>query len=156
MKPLTTAVVQSGLVPPSVLEEMNRWGLMEFVQPPKALRSIDEVIDRLREVLESEGFVDVKSTDLDALKEYLEGQSEGKLHLVDDETGEKTSFRISYAKTKMGEYIIPWRSETIEDLMANGQTYLAPKSSKEKIYFADVRELFFGETKAFMVCTPVG
>ena len=37
-------------------------------------------------------------------------------------------------------------------MLTNGRTYLVVDDTH--VFFKDVRELFFGEQKAFMVCTP--
>ena len=51
----------------------------------------------------------------------------------------------------MGEYLIAWRSETIEDMLTNGRSYL--QVDNQRIFFSRIRELFYGDTKAFMACT---
>jgi hypothetical protein len=50
-------------------------------------------------------------------------------------------------------------SESIAEMMTNGETYLRFKNvegQNEHIKFMDVREVFFGDQKAFMVCVGGG
>lgn len=155
MKTLTLAVVKAGILDPGTIAEINRWGLpVEFVEEDKLLTSHDEVVAKIQEALESEDIVQTRSTDLDILNEYLQNQEQGRLHIHDTDTGKKASFSISFCRTTMGEYVIPWRAEAISDLMVNASSHLKVKDTKKRVYFQDVRELFFGEHKAFIVCTP--
>jgi hypothetical protein len=67
-------------------------------------------------------------------------------------------FSITYGRTAIGDYIIPWRSESIRQEMTNGMTYLTvedpPGALKNRVFFKDTREIYYGDTKAFMVCSP--
>ena len=67
--------------------------------------------------------------------------------------GEASKFSITYGKTPTGEYIIAWRGEAISEMLVNGHTFLLEKDDTQ-IFFRDVRDLFFGETKSFIVCVP--
>jgi hypothetical protein len=157
IKPVTLAVVRSGILSPDFLQEVSRWGLpIEFVQVEEKdiLKNAEDVIAHIREALESDDQIRVRDTDLDILQQYLSGQRQGRLFVKAElESGE---FPTSYCVTKMGEYAIAWRSESIFEVMTDPDTYLkiTEDGRTKKIGFSDVRELFFGEHKAFMVCTP--
>ena len=155
MKTLTVAVIKSGILEPETVAEINRWGLpVEFVAEEKLLTTKEEVIAHIQEALESEDIVQSRNTDLDILNEYLQNQQQGRLYIHDTDTGHKTSFTVSFCRTKMGDYVIPWRAEALSDLLINASSHLKVTGTKKKIYFLDVNELFFGEHKAFIVCTP--
>ena len=146
---LTFTVIKSGLVSSDVLSEIQRWGLpVEFVEESKVLTDHTEIVARIQEALEGEDLIETRATDLDVLHKYLGNQQSGRLYVDDGE--EQTNFPITYCLMDMGSYVFPWRSEGIMELMTNGRTYLEAEGGK--VYFQDVRELFFGEHKAFMVC----
>lgn len=158
MNPIANAVLSTGLVDPQVLAELRRWGGVPFEPPaPEPLpRSAEEVAVRIRGALESEGYVLVRETDLAAVDQYTSSMMPGILHLVLDVDAEMqdADVPITFGRTPLGEYIIPWRSAGIQDVLANGMTYLV--EGPQRVFFREVRELFFGETKAFMICTPGG
>lgn len=154
MNSLAAAVLRSGLLDQETVNEFRKWGSpIEFPERlPPFPRNPSEVVILLEEALQSEGFVLTKETDLEILSAYMTTQKQGGLHLsVGDQS---TNFEVTYGMTTSGEYILPWRSETIQEEMTNGQTHLCLRDGTE-IYFKDVRELFFGEVKAFMVCRPL-
>ena len=111
----------------------------------------DQLISALDRALQEEDLVLIRETDLDVLHRYLANTLVGVLHVsMPDETN--GIFDIVFSILETGEYIFPWRYESVEDILANGKTYLAVND--KKIYFSSVRELFFGDHKAFVVCTP--
>lgn len=151
-KPLTDIMVRAGIVPPETIALMERWGmLIEAEGESGEYASAESVVDAIREVQDSGETVKLRDTDLDVIKQYLHGQKPGRLYLKDDVTGEKASYPVFYAETRMKEYVIPWRSESIRELIVEPSSYLKTENG-EKVYFSDVRELFYGDQKAFMVC----
>lgn len=152
-KPVSVAVIESGLIPDEVLAEMTRWGLpLVTVDESQVARSPEQVVRRIQEALEGEDVIRLRDTDLDMIRYYLTEQKPGRLHV------EETSFDVFFCRTKLGEYVIPWKSESIQDMMVDPKTYLSfsektdGASVRHKVFFSDVRELYFGDTKAFMVC----
>ena len=162
MRPIGVAAIKAGLVSDDTLKEMKRWGLLPVGAnddlTPYA--SADAAIEGIREALESEEQVRIQTTDLDALHWYLniENQRKGRLVLADTETGEKGSKTIVFSIfTPANKVLIPWVSESITELMLNGDSYLSYKDddgTNKRIRFKDVEELYFGATKAFMACVP--
>jgi hypothetical protein len=156
MHPIATAVLNTGLIDPAVLEEMRRWGLqIEIPESEAAPKTPEEVAARIQDALESEGYVLVRETDLTVLEQYAETARQGLLRvLFDDEEGhpQDTMFPVSFGRTPLNEYIFPWTSATIADVIVNGMTHLLDGATE--VYFKEVRELFFGDMKAFMICTP--
>lgn len=150
MTALTEAVARAGLVNEDMVKELQKWGLPVGLTESDFYPDKEAAVQAIQEAIEEPGQVEVKQTDLDCLRQYLETRSEAKLHVVSGI--EKATFPVSFGRTLMGEYIIPWRSNSIVELMTNGDTYLL--DDKKKVYFQDVRELYFGDVKAFMVCTP--
>ncbi len=53
----------------------------------------------------------------------------------------------------IGNYILPWRDESIEDIMLDPDTYLKPAGAP-RVYFLNVQELYYGDRKVFMICSP--
>ncbi len=155
MNPLATVVVQSGLVDRDMVKELVSWGLPveipeEMPPPPKNLVELNELLER---ALQHEGLVTVRETDLEVLKLFMLSQRPGTLHVVAGD-GE-ADIPVMYAQNTNApdrlEYIIPFTSESIVNEMTNGETYLRDAQNCQ-YYFSDVRELFFGDVKAFMVC----
>ena len=150
---LNVAVVKSGLLDTDVLSELKRWGLpVSLVESDGVLDTPEAVVSCLREALESEDQNAIRSTELDLLGEYLSNNVKGRMHLTDSINDTRTSVVVSYCVTKLGNYAIPWKSEGIADLMTDPKSYLKLESGK-RIKFSQVDELFFGTTKAFMLCT---
>jgi hypothetical protein len=89
------------------------------------------------------------------LTRFLDANNRSSGTLVIKVDGSRSSIPLAFCRTILGEFVIPWKSESIYDLMISGDTYLRYKEDGKtvKAYFTDVREVFFGETKAFMVCT---
>jgi hypothetical protein len=154
MSPMTQAVLKAGIITPNMLREIKRFSVTldpdAQVESPKELEHAAQIIAT---AMEEAGYTTVRETDLDVLRQYMETATDGTLHL---EAGEEPmSIEVTYGKTKTGEYIIAWNSESIEDSLTNGMTHLIVWTGKyEKVFFQDVRELWYGEKKAFMVCVP--
>lgn len=156
-RPVTKVVVESGIVDEDALAQLARWGFpIEVGQPREdyALSAAD-VARRILQAVEDEESVEVRATDLDIVTEYLKKRQRAKLHVPNPEEGGRKTIAIpvEFCFTKMGEVVIPWTSESINDTLLDPETYLKPIGG-ERIYFADVRELFYGDHKAFMVCVP--
>lgn len=151
MHPIIDVVLKAGLISKQQLEEMKRFSPVidreaEVGEPVNL-----ELASRLvADALEREEYVLVRETDLEVMRQYASSSATGVLHIESD--GDITSFAVTFGRTKLGDYIIAWKGESIKELMTNGTTFLL--YNMEEIYFQDVRELFFGEQKAFMVCKP--
>lgn len=152
MNPLSMVILQSGIVDQEILAEISKWRMpvdipSDLPPPPKTL---EELVSRLEEALESEGMVLVKETDLSALHEYLRTQTQGVLHVETDV--HEADINISYGQTIDGRYLIPWRGESIQEEMTDRATFL--RTAHGEVHFAQVSSLFYGDVQAFMVCTP--
>jgi hypothetical protein len=150
---MTKAVLKAGLITPNMLREMKRFSPFidrdAEVEEPKELEAAAKII---ADALESREYTIVRETDLDALRQYADEHTEGTLHIDDVSQAEPMEFTVSYCVSKAGEYIIAWTAESIEDVLTNGSTFL--KTAVREVYFKDVRELWYGEKKAFVVCVP--
>lgn len=152
---MTEAILRAGLVTENQLAEMKRWKSPSI--DPEAtveeLKPLEEAAELVADALQSEGYVLMRETDLEVVRQYIETSRRGSLYvLAGDGPGEQTEFEVTYGKTSIGEYILAWRSESIKDLMTNGLTFLM--DGPTQVFFKDVRELFFGKEKTFMVCVP--
>jgi len=164
MNALAVAAVNAGLIDKVLLEEFRRWKAPIEIPDtlPDAPTTVEEAAAAIEEVLQSESFVLTRETDLEIFRQYMKTQTVGNLHVeipVDPEAPlglEVTTadFQITFGKTAIGEFIIPWRSESIRQEMTNGMTYLLEQGvhAPYRVFFKDTREVYYGDTKAFMVC----
>jgi hypothetical protein len=153
---LMTAVIRSGLIPEDLIVQMNRWGVpLQVVEEKDIIRDPKEVALLIEEALTERDMVELRTTDLDVLREFLEHQKIGRLIIYDPETDQKGSFEVSYylrtSADPKGEVVFPWKSESITHLLVNDRSYLRTTEGT-KYRFSEVRELFFGEHKAFVAC----
>lgn len=157
--PLSEAIVKAGLLDVGMIAEMVKWKLP--IDLPKAQLENDPetAIFAIQQAIEGQKQVEVRETDLDLLKKFLKTQKKGKLHVVTQH--ESGDLGVSFGRMEWkeednvvydvsGDYIIPWSSESIADVMSNGETYLM--DGRRKVFFTDSRDYFFGSSKAFMVC----
>jgi hypothetical protein len=152
--PVTTAVLQAGIVSSEVIDEMNRWGLpVKFVETPRFLNTLEDIVDCLREAVESDENVKLRDTELDAMNFYLAHNKPGKLTFRDQEADRNVSVQVQYAVTPGGRYLIPWTDESIVDKLVDQGTTL--NAGGKKVAFEEVEELFFGGVKAFVSAKPV-
>ena len=143
------AVLHSGLVDRNTVSELQRWGYLRDLDEGvlnSTLQSSEEVVGALRDVLESEGMVEIRDTDLDIIKTWMKDQRKGRLVIHGE------AIPVTFCTLLTGEYAIPWMGETISSTLLDGESHL--KLKRRKVYFRDVREVYFGEVKAFMVCSP--
>lgn len=154
MNRLAAVVLRSGIVPEEKIAEMKKWGLieepLESPYPPPA--DGKQLVQQLDQALQDEDMVLIRETELESLNSYLSSQQLGQLHLFDPETEIETDIQVVYGRTKVGEYVLPWSSESIEVMLTNGSTYLT-NAQGERVFFTTVRELFFGQQKSFVVCS---
>jgi hypothetical protein len=112
----------------------------------------EEVVLAIDRALDDQGMVVVRETDLEAIPQYLATMRQATLTVIfDDLSG---TFSVDVGKLKSGEFLLPWRSDSITEELTNGKTFLELEG--EKFFFSAVRELFYGDTKAFVACTPSG
>lgn len=153
-KPMTVAVLRSGLLPTEILAEMQHWGMpVAFVQEGKVLDTKEEVVECIRDAIEGDGTVKIRDTDLDALATYLKTHEKGHLVVWDPDAKKTKRVSCTYAVLPNGRYVIPWTAEDISDLLTDPRSYLYDIHHKH-IVFEDVEELFFGGRKAFISARP--
>jgi hypothetical protein len=128
---------------------------LESVKAPADAVPLAEAALQLSQAVQNDELV-VRETDLDAVQTYLKTQKNGTLHLelVTADGNTTADFPITYGRTRLGEFIVAWSTDSIKDAMTNGSTSLLTAEG-ERFFFDDVRELYYDETKAFMVCRPV-
>lgn len=159
MRPIALAAVRAGLVDQNTVNLFKHWGALPRDMSVEVDDDPTAAIERVQEALEAEGQVRLQSTDLDILHYYLdpENQEKGQLIVVDDELGTKASKTVTYARRVLPgleQYIIPWVSESVIEVMTNGETHLRRRTENGTVkkHFTEVTEMFFGDFKAFMVC----
>jgi hypothetical protein len=162
--PIATAVLKSGLVSKEQLAEFRRWRApIEIPEElPSAPKTLEEVAETIEEALVSQGYVLTKETDLNLVQQYLATQTQGVLHVEVEVTPEDVDallsplqttadIPLSYGRTPTGEYILPYRGENISKEMTNGRTHLLVNG--KRVFFSQADDRFYGDAKAFMVCT---
>jgi hypothetical protein len=152
MTELSAAVAQSGALDEGMLRELAKWRLpLELPATSEEIFATpEEAVEAIEEAVESRAAVEVRATDLDVLKQYLATATKGKLHIVTQV--ESGTFPVTYGLTKFGDFIIPWQADSLVEYLTNGESYLQAKGGK--VYFSTVQELYFGERKVFIQCTP--
>lgn len=159
-KPVTAAVLRTGLLSDSVLEEVKRWGFRlkikdeDDVEDDEILETAEEVIECLRDAIESDDNVKLRDTDLDVISHYLTNQEHGHLVMYDPSIGRTRRTAVTYAVLPNKSYAIPWKDESIRDALVDDRSYLRTASGKH-VKFDDVEELFFGGIKAFVSARPM-
>lgn len=151
MTKLSDAVMQSGAIDAGMLQELNKWRLPLELPTEEAFDTADEAVAAIEEAMEGAEQVEVRSTDLDVLRRYARTQAKGRLHIVTP--NEKGAFPVTYGKGELGEYIIPWQADSLEELLTNGQSFL--HTADGDVYFSRIQDLYFGERKVFILCTPI-
>jgi len=154
MSELSKIMVRSGLLKPEQLDEFRRWG---YPQEEVALADPSDVQDFVQQIetaLQDEDMVLVRETDLEALHIYLRTAKEGAIRLANEEGVFGDGLPIHYALLRTGEYVLPWVGEDITPLLSTVDSYLTTAEGV-RVHFGNVRELFYGEVKAFAVCTPI-
>jgi len=158
-RPMTQVAVSCGLVDEATLAQLKRWRMVSDEEIESwantTMNTPASIAQKIHEALESEELVEIRDTELDVVDLWLRTRQKAKLHVPSPDDGDKTvSIPIEYCVSKLGEYIIPWVSESIRDLLLSDSTYLKPLG-KPRVFFVDVRELFYADKKAFIVCVPV-
>ena len=154
-KPVTKVIMEAGLIDDQALAQLRKWGLLTTVAEVQNFKDPEIIVNRIREALEGDELVELRSTDLDLIRHYLNSRLKGKLHVPNPENEEKmVALPVEYCVTKMGEYVIPWTSDGIQDLLLHDKTYLKIMEGT-KIRFSRVRELYYDSKKAFVVCAPM-
>ncbi len=153
-KPVTVAMLRTGLVPESVLNEMQHWGLpVVFTEKTQHLNTAEDIVECIREAVEDDATVKLRDTDLDVLSTYLKRHFQGHLVILDLDTGKTKRVSCTYAILPNGRYVIPWTAEYIGDVLVDPKSYLMDVNRKH-VRFDDVEELFFGGRKAFVSARP--
>jgi len=162
MRQLALAAVRAGIIDESIVTQMKRWGMVPRDLDTSVLEDRDLAIERIQYALEDEDQVRLQSTDLDILRSWLDqkGQLRGQLVVVDTDKDSKATKTVTFSvrtRLQQPQYIIPWISESIAEILTNGKTYLrySVDGKNVKVFFTEVNEMFFGDVKAFMVCTGV-
>lgn len=156
-RPVAKAMIETGLLDHDALAQLQRWGYLldcELDEEVDTTVSATDIAEEILEAIESGEAVEMRSTDLDIIHQYLASRERAKLHILKDDGSNKTvGLSVEYCLTKLGEYVIPWTSDPIHEQLLDPSTYLKPVG-KDRVYFIDVRELFYDDRKAFIVCTP--
>lgn len=152
MSDLSKAVVRSGAVDADMLAELSHWKLPVSVPEDPPFNSAEEAVTAIEEAQDDFTQVEVRVTDPAILKQYEATKQTGRLKIVASETEERT-FGWEYGRTLLGEYILPWTSSVSTDLLVNGASFLL-NQDKQRVYFTNTQDIYVGDEKKFVVCTP--
>lgn len=160
MRPLALAAIQAGLIDEDVIAQFKRWGMVPRTLDTTVREDPDLAIERIQFALEAEEQVRLQSTDLDILRYWMDksNQQRGQIVIVDARVNTKATKTVLFALRRHGartQFILPWISENITEILTNGHTYLRydADGQNKKVFFTDVEEMYFGDTKAFLVCS---
>lgn len=147
---IATVMAQAGALDETMLREIQKWRLpMALDSDPEVFDDAEEAVEAIEEVLGGKEAVEIRATDLNALRQYLKTQQKGRLRIKTDE--EDATFVVNYGTTTLGGILIPWKDDSLEEVLTNGESYLLCNGMK--LFFSRVEELFFGEKKVFILCT---
>lgn len=144
-------VQQAGLIDSATLNELRKWGA-PVVSTPEGPTPDPQIVPLLIErALQGQDFVQVKETDLEALKQYLQTQEVGTLKL-EELNGNVVNVDVVFGRTPRNEYIIPWTDDSISEVLADCLVTLH-EPDKGWVSLTSPRELYYGERKMFTIWT---
>lgn len=155
MTTIVDVLTAAKFLPEDAVSEFRRWGLVDepvdteprIAATPGAL----DVLRQLDEVIQGEGYILTRETDLDALRIFSKERRTGVMVFVTPEGSRKTS--TEYAVTP-GGYLIPWPTDEVVELMTNGHSYLDLGKGKAHVYFSDSVFLYFDDERMFVRLVP--
>lgn len=154
MNPVAVMAMKLGLISSEMCAQFAQWGQVPEVEPYEA-RSHEEISELIERALQSDELVLPKATNLEVLQEFCASQRLGKLHITLND--QKTEFDIVFGVSRTGDVIIPWRSEDIRDVLLDPESAFLTWNSADTTYktsFRAVEDAYYGDVKAFMLCTP--
>lgn len=110
------------------------------------MRYPEELVLAIERAMLDQGVTLLRETDLEAIPQFLGTRRPAKLFVDIDDV--EASIDVDVGLLKTGEFILPWRSDVITESLSDGASYLLLDG--KKIFFNSMRELFFGEVKAFV------
>jgi hypothetical protein len=168
VKPIVLAAIQMGIIDNDVLQQFKKWGFLPRELDTTPIEDSELAFEAAKEALDSREYVEMRDTDLDLLRFYLDknNQAKGQLVVIDhtrpeEDKNAKSTKTVVFARRALGlrvEYVVPWtHEENIETILTNGRTYLRYSAGgvNMKVYFTNIQEMYFGDVKAFMVCTGI-
>lgn len=150
MSKLTEAVGLSGALDTAQLSELAKWRLPITVPDGEPFTSPEEAVAAIEDATTGYDQVQIRVSDPDAMKHYLATKCSGKLVLKEGEA--KQSFDWSFGTSPAGDYLLQWGDNAGTDLLTNGESYLL--DGHRRIFFSNVQELYYGERRVFLQCTP--
>ena len=111
---------------------------------------MQQFVIEVEKALEEEEMVLIRETDLQVIPLFLANNYAGVLHIEVADPPAKAEVPVRWALPPIGEFILPWLGETMVDILTNGLTWLEAQGGVFR--FCDIRVVFYGEVKAFMIC----
>lgn len=155
MTTIVDVLTAAKILPEDTLAEFRRWGMVDesVADEPRLLASpgAADIVRQLDEVIQGEGYVLARETDLDALRVFAKDRRTGTLVFITPEGTRRES--TEYAVTPAG-YLLPWPTDDIAELLTNGKSYLDVGKGKAHVYFTDSVDLYFDDEKMFLRLVP--
>lgn len=155
MNPVALMALKLGLISPEMRDQFAQWGEVPDIEPLVEVQSAEMVTELIERALQSDDLVLQKATNLELITQFCASQRLGKLHISLNE--QQATFDVVFGVSRSGGVILPWRSEDIsEALLDPTQSYLewAVGDVLHTVYFSAVEDVYYGDVKAFMLCTP--
>lgn len=153
MSRISDLLLANGIIKPEQLAELQHWGYGTGAQQVPTDTPEDtapKFLQRLDRLMDDDILMLIRETDLEALGRFLKEQKKGELIFGED----YPAMDAYYGVLRTGEYLLPWLSEDVLELLTSPNACLKTVSGSS-VYFSNIRELFYGNVRAFMVCTPV-
>lgn len=153
MNPVAYAALKLGLISPDMRAQFAQWGEVPDIEPLEVQSSaeVDELIER---ALQNDDIAIPKVTNLELIQQFCATQRLGVLHLTMN--NQTASFDVIFGVTRAGDVILPWRSEDIREALLDEATSLhwITEGQEHAVRFRVVEDSYYGDVKAFMLCTP--
>lgn len=163
MRPLAEAAIRAGLIDEETLAQFRRWGFVPRDLEPGELDR-EESVEAIMEALEAEEQVRLQHTDLDLLRYYMDenNQRKGQLVLINPDLDQRATKTVTFAcrvRSGQDEYIVPYMSEGITEMLDNGRSYLrwseagpSGKMTSRRTYLTNPQDMYFGDMLLFLLC----
>ncbi len=140
--PAGMAVLDAGLIDPGLLRLAARWGVdLPDLKNDLPIRDLVGILVGLSYDDED------RVTDPTLPRQYFATAKQGTLHLKDGD--DEVDIAVSVGRTKMGEYILPYRGDGLEDeLLASGTRLIV---SGKTIKITRTTPVHFGRAKVFIL-----
>lgn len=152
-------LLKTGIINEDSLKEFRKWRLPLPEEPDRGNPlladrnyTVEGLIEAIEQAMQDEGYVLTRETDLDVLMDFLRDAPRPASLFIHTEQHDGVEIKTMVGRRRTGEFILPWNADSINDWLTNGESYLLVDG--KKVFFGNVKELFYGDRKAFLLATP--